>query len=41
MKEILVDENVFARLKKRAEEKGITITDYISLLVPLTEKADK
>jgi len=42
MRRVKVSVDVYVRLKEKAEEKGISIPDYVSsLLAPLFEKADK
>jgi hypothetical protein len=38
MKSVRVDEETFRRLKGRALQKGMTVTDYVSSLVPSVEK---
>ena len=40
MKELNIDEKTFRKLEERAIEKGMTITDYVSSLVPLVQKGD-
>lgn len=41
MKEIMIEEETWLRIERNAKKKGVSVTDYVSLLLPLTEKDGK
>ena len=41
MRKLKVDVKTFRKLQERAEEKSMTVTEYVSSLVQLAEKVGK